>query len=229
MLLRKTILVIDGNAPLRDAMSDLIKQNGEFAPATAPDIRTAIEFIGTSPVDLIVLDLDTCCEQACGESPDDLRNGDTNIPVLMLASKPVGGNQGTDGRASAFEFLKKPFSIRDLYARIHAMVRNHERAGYASFPVGGYSVDPFKMHATCPDRNRVPLTEKEIKMLQCLHRAGGEFVSKDELKRHVFGYISEIDTHTAATHVNKLRKKLEKNPKNPQFILTERGGYRLVR
>ncbi len=227
-LLQKTILVIGGDEWQRDAMSSLIEQNGEFASASVPDLQSARQLLSERPVDLTLLDLDACDQEPDWEAPGIFPNGMLNIPVLMLTSKPVGADQDLASDSTAQRFLEKPVSIRDLYARMHSLLQSHERAGHASFTVGKYSVDPFKMVAACPEGTQVPLTEKEFKMLRCLHRAGGSIVSKDELKRQVFGYSSEIDTHTAATHVNKLRNKLERNPKRPQFILTERGGYRLA-
>ena len=228
MPLQKSILFIGANALLRDCMVDLIEQNGEFAPVAESSTDAAMDFLASAAVDLIILDQSACIDQSSAKCVEELRTEYPGVPLLVLTSSPAEWNVGGESTDSECSFLEKPFSIRDLYMRIHTVLGNHERAGRSSFAVGMYSVDPFKMKAEHPNGDMVSLTEKETVMLQCLHRASGSVVSKDELKRQVFGYSSEIDTHTAVTHINKIRYKLEENPRRPQFILTDRGGYRLV-
>src|ERR1700694_3470801 len=126
------------------------------------------------------------------------------------------------------EFEAKPFRFAVLLARIRAQLRQHEASEDAVFSVGPYSFRPGSKMLTGANARKVRLTEKETAILRFLYRAGQLPVSRETLLQEVWGYNSGVTTHTLETHIYRLRQKIEKDAANPEILVTEAGGYKLV-
>jgi DNA-binding response OmpR family regulator len=96
------------------------------------------------------------------------------------------------------------------------------------FSVGPYSFRPGSKMLTAANARKVRLTEKETAILRFLYRAGQMPVSRETLLQEVWGYNSGVTTHTLETHIYRLRQKIEKDAANPEILVTEAGGYKLV-
>ena len=117
-----------------------------------------------------------------------------------------------------------------LLARIRAQLRQHELTEAAVFNIGPYTFQPgAKLLVDPEDERKIRLTEKETAILKYLYRAGDKVVGRDVLLDEVWGYNTAVATHTLETHIYRLRQKIETDPSNAQILVTETGGYRLIR
>ena len=116
-----------------------------------------------------------------------------------------------------------------LLARIRAQLRQHEQSEAAVFAIGPYTFKPASMLLLDEWGHKIRLTEKETSILNYLYRAGYRVVSRETLLREVWGYNAHVTTHTLETHIYRLRQKIEKDPTKPELLVTESGGYKLIR
>lgn len=147
-------------------------------------------------------------------------------PLLVL----VG--EGETGDDEADEWIRLPVQVGFLLGRIRAYISKVESSEEATLSLGAYVLRPGLRQLILPDGSAVKLTEKEIKILRFLHRANGQPVSRDVLLAEIWGYNSQISTHTLETHIYRLRQKSEgasdsMSLDNP-LLVTDVGGYRLV-
>ncbi len=115
-----------------------------------------------------------------------------------------------------------------LLARIRAQLRQYEAGEDSEFKVGPYLFRPTSKNLVNAKGVKLRLTEKEAAILRFLHRADQQPVARETLLKHVWGYNSNVTTHTLETHIYRLRQKIEDNPADAQLLVTEAGGYRLV-
>src|SRR4029077_20773106 len=108
-------------------------------------------------------------------------------------------------------------------------LRQYETSEDAIFAIGPYTFRPSeKALVINPEHSKVRLTEKEVSILRYLYRAGQRLVSRETLLQEVWGYNSEVTTHTLETHIYRLRQKIERDAAAPTLLLTEASGYKLV-
>jgi DNA-binding response OmpR family regulator len=147
-------------------------------------------------------------------------------PLLVLG--PETGT--TDDEAD--EMIRLPVQIGFLLGRIRAYISKYESSEEATLTLGAYVLRSGLRQLILPDGSAVKLTEKEINILRFLHRANGQPVSRDVLLAEIWGYNSQISTHTLETHIYRLRQKSEGGsehlPLEAPLLVTDAGGYRLV-
>jgi len=162
-----------------------------------------------------------------------LRAAERYTPILMLTARSAEHDRVAGLETGADDYLTKPFSIRELVARVKAIFRRVEAlasnaGGEAQTPVtvGGLSVDPVKRRVIL-DGDEVHLTAREFDLLHCFASRPGRVFTRGELLEQVWGYGYEGYEHTVNSHINRLRAKLEPDPSNPAWVLTVWGvGYR---
>jgi DNA-binding response OmpR family regulator len=163
-----------------------------------------------------------------------LRAKKVMTPILMLTAKGQEMDKVIGLDLGADDYVTKPFGVRELLARIHALLR---RGGIAAGPVAS-ATEPFRIGACQIDprsfelrrgRSTEPLTARELKLLQLLHAHPGEVLSRDRLLSEVWGYNYYGTTRTLDQVIVQLRKKLGENAEKPRHLLTVHGvGYRFV-
>jgi DNA-binding response OmpR family regulator len=145
-----------------------------------------------------------------------------------------GTGYGTDSDtilgldSGANDYVTKPFRFAVLLARIRAQLRQHETSEDVVFTIGPYAFRPRSKLLLNSKGSKVRLSEKESSILRYLYGDGQRAVPRETLLREVWGYNSEITTHTVETHIYRLRQKIEQNAAAPAILLTEAGGYKLV-
>ena len=224
----RKILIVDDDTDLRDTLVEQLSLHEEFeASAVDTGAKGASAAKANSP-DLVLMDVglpDTDGREVVRS----LRKGGFKAPdhhadrprhrfrTPFWASNPA-----------PMTMWPKPFRFAVLLARIRAQLRQHEASEDAVFSVGPYSFRPGSKMLTGANARKVRLTEKETAILRFLYRAGQMPVSRETLLQEVWGYNSGVTTHTLETHIYRLRQKIEKDAANPEILVTEAGGYKLV-
>ena len=222
------ILVVEDELAMRRVLEDCLSSQG-YRVITAVDGAAGLAKAVSEKPDLVLLDvmlpkLDGFA--VCKE----LRRLKNKAPVLMLTAKGELDDrvQGLD--CGADDYLVKPFSSLELLARVRALLRRFERSSGnkpAKLKIGDTEVD-FALMKARRRKTQVHLTAKEIAMLQLLAEAEGQPVRREDFLDVVWGYTAFPTTRTVDNHIASIRRKVEKNPDQPQFIQTVHGiGYRL--
>jgi DNA-binding response OmpR family regulator len=222
----KTILIVDDDADLREALAEQLELHEEFKATEASTAAEGLRLGREMKSDLILLDVDLPDmdgREACRQ----LREAGVRTPVIMLtgAATETDTVQGLD--AGANDYVTKPFHVAVLLARIRAHLRSHEQSEDAVFHIGPYEFRPAAKVLVDPRNKKIRLTEKETNILKYLYRSGAKPVPREELLTEVWGYNAGVTTHTLETHVYRLRQKIEPNPGEAKLLVTEAGGYRL--
>lgn len=223
---RKTILIVDDDPDLREALAEQFREGDEFAVTEAEDAASAIAAVQAGGLDAVILDVnlpDMDGREACRA----MRDAGVSIPIVMLTGQTADADQIGGLDSGANDYVTKPFKFDVLLARLRAHLRSHEKSEEAVFQVGPYEFRPAQKLLQAEGR-KVRLTEKETNILKYLYRAGPAPVSREELLHEVWGYNAGVTTHTLETHVYRLRQKIEPDPANARLLLTETGGYRLA-
>ncbi len=178
--------------------------------------------------DLIILDL-MLPEMDGVEVCTRLRALDINTPILMLTAKAEEIDKVLGLECGADDYLTKPFSIRELTARVKAILRRVKMISMdstESIRFKELTID-LSMHKVTINGNRIDLTPKEFSLLTLLATHPGRNYSREELLRQIWGYEFSGYEHTVNSHVNRLRSKIEPEYEKPTYILTTWGiGYR---
>ena len=221
------LLIIEDEAPMRTALVETLKAEG-YRVLSAADGPTGLELACTEPFDLVLLDvmmpgLDGFA--VCRE----LRKRGRSMPVLMLTAKGQVDDRVDGLDSGADDYLVKPFSLRELLARIRALLRRKEReeAIGNELQIGEATIDFSKRSLTRGDQC-CDLSEKELGILRLLAAEAGETVSREKFLDVVWGYHAYPSTRTVDNFIAALRTKLEADPAHPKHLITVRGvGYRL--
>ena len=222
----KTILIVDDDPELREALAEQLRLHEEFATAEAAAGAEGVRVARESRPDLILLDVDLP-DMDGRETCRLMRKAGVTSPIIMLTAASSDSDTILGLDAGANDYVTKPFKFAVLLARIRAQLRSHEQSEDAVFHIGPYEFRPSGKLLADPRGKKIRLTEKETNILKYLYRAGGKPVSREELLTEVWGYNAGVTTHTLETHVYRLRQKIEPDPSAAQILLTEAGGYRL--
>ena len=161
----------------------------------------------------------------------ELRRNKVDIPILMLTAKGEEIDKVIGLEIGADDYILKPFSIRELLARIKAHLRRENRSVETVpgvFQLGSMKID-FEHYKVIRKDDEIDLTSLEVDVLRYLISRDGKVVSRDDLLDKIWGYEKYPTTRTIDNHILKLRKKIELDPNHPRHILTVYGGgYRFV-
>jgi two-component system response regulator RegX3 len=218
--------VVEDEESFSDALSYMLRKEGfEVAvAATGPD---ALESFDRAGADLVLLDLmlpGLPGTEVCRE----LRTK-SNVPVIMLTAKDSEVDKVVGLELGADDYVTKPFSSRELVARIRAVLRRRgdvEELAPHTLEAGPVRMD-VERHVVTVSSREVPLPLKEFELLEVLLRNAGRVLTRMQLIDRVWGADYVGDTKTLDVHVKRLRAKIEPAPSTPRFIITVRGlGYK---
>ena len=222
----KTILIIDDDAELREALAEQLALHEEFRAVQASTAAEGVKMGKEVRADLILLDVDLP-DMDGREACRMLRKAGVSTPVIMLTGQTSDADTVLGLDSGANDYVTKPFRFAVLLARIRAHLRSHEQSEDAVFKVGPYEFRPAGKLLVDDKGRKIRLTEKETNILKYLYRAGASPVSREELLTEVWGYNAGVTTHTLETHIYRLRQKIEPEPGQARLLLTDAGGYRL--
>ncbi|MEZ5946040.1 MAG: response regulator transcription factor [Hyphomonas sp.] len=226
MAAKKTILLVDDDQDLREALAEQFELHDGFEILQAENANAGILRATTERLDLILLDVDMP-DMDGREACKIMRQKGVRTPIIMLTGQDGDADTILGLESGANDYVTKPFKFSVLLARIRAHLRSFEQSEDATFKIGPYEFRPSMKQLLTSDGRKVRLTEKETNILKYLYRAGGKPVARDELLSEVWGYNAAVTTHTLETHIYRLRQKVEPDPANARLLLTDAGGYRL--
>ncbi len=229
----RTILVVEDEPTLRETLVDALVADG-FRAVSVGDGRAALERFRAEQPDLILLDL--MLPELSGIEVCRIIRTESAVPIVMLTARDSEVDKIVGLELGADDYVTKPFSLRELSARIRAIFRRAEQSAAASsaagptvVDVGGVQVD-LAGHRVLRDGRQIPMKPKVFELLAFLARHPGQVMSRDQLLEQVWGYDYAGETRTVDVHVHWLRSAIEPDPENPIVIQTIRGvGYVLRR
>src|SRR5712664_3899925 len=224
------VLAIDDDPVLREAIADYLGQH-EFRVTAVPDGRAMQEVIARQVVDLVVLDLKLQTEDGMALARR-LRD-ESAIPIIMLTGRREEADRVMGLELGADDYLTKPFSPRELLARIRAVLRRRRPEVQQGRPEGvrAYRFDGWELNLNTRrlksrDGKTVPLSNGEFGLLVVLLGAPNRVLTRDQLLDMSRLHSDDIYNPSVNTQILRLRRKLETDPAKPRYICTERGaGY----
>jgi DNA-binding response OmpR family regulator len=223
----RKILVCDDDNDLRGALVEQLRLYDEFQIKEAETGTAAVQTAKSDHFDLLIMDVGLPDIDG-REAVKILRKGGFRSPVIMLTGHDGEADTILGLEAGANDYVTKPFRFAVLLARIRAHLRQHEASDDAIFTIGPYSFRPGAKLLVTDKGSKIRLTEKETAILRFLYRAGQRVIGRDVLLQEVWGYNSNVTTHTLETHIYRLRQKIEVDPGRARILITESGGYKLV-
>jgi OmpR family response regulator RpaB len=227
---KEKILVVDDEASIRRILETRLSMIG-YDVVTAGDGEEALDTFRKADPDLVVLDVMMPKLDGYGVCQE-LRK-ESDVPIIMLTALGDVADRITGLELGADDYVVKPFSPKELEARIRSVLRRVDKTGASGIPssgvihVGTIKIDTNKRQVYKGDE-RIRLTGMEFSLLELLVSRSGEAFSRSEILQEVWGYTPErhVDTRVVDVHISRLRAKLEDDPSNPELILTARGtGY----
>jgi DNA-binding response OmpR family regulator len=222
------ILVVDDEPHIVELVRYNLAQEG-FEVSVAYDGHDAIEKAKKDAPDLVILDL--MLPYVDGFEVCRHIRKESSVPILMLTAKHGEQERVVGLELGADDYVTKPFSPRELVARVRAILRRTAREAQRPSPVpvgvGGLVLDPGT-HEVRLDGRMIDLTTKEFDLLQLLLSHPNRVFTRDFLLEHIWGYDYFGSTRTVDMHISRLREKIEDDPNTPTYIMTVRGvGYKL--
>lgn len=224
------ILVVDDEPNIREVVGLYLRQDGH-AVVVAADGEEALRLYRHARPDLVVLDL--MLPGLSGLEVCRRIQGERRVPLIMLTAKGEEEDRIVGLGVGADDYVVKPFSSRELVARVAAVLRrvNEASAGPANGEVlsfGELQIDPNTRIVTVQG-DPVTLTAREFDLLHHMASSPGRVFTRDQLMESVWGYTFAAETSTVTVHVRRLREKVEADPAHPRRLLTAWGvGYRFI-
>lgn len=227
MSAQKTILIVDDDEDLREALAEQFALHEEFRTLSAATASQGMAIAKDERADVVLLDVDLP-DMDGREACRLMRKNGLSAPIVMLTAQDTDADQILGLESGANDYVTKPFKFSVLLARVRAHMRSHEQSEDAVFQIGPYEFRPAMKLLLIGEDRKVRLTEKETNILKFLYRSTEGVVPRDVLLHEVWGYNAGVTTHTLETHIYRLRQKIEPDPSSARLLVTESGGYRLV-
>jgi DNA-binding response OmpR family regulator len=223
-----TILIVEDEPAMQLGLKDNLELEG-YQVDIAGDGEAGLKKINTGKHDLILLDVmlpkisgfDICkAARAAG----------VTTPIILLTARGEEIDKVLGLELGADDYITKPFGVRELLARVKAMLRRNPSArhDHSLVQIGRLQIDFNGFLATCGEED-VKLSHKEFEILGYLYKNRNKVISRHDLLHHVWGYEEHITTRTVDNFIARIRQKVEENPNQPKIILTAHGsGYKMV-
>ncbi len=223
----KTVLLVDDESKIVRLARDYLEHAG-FTVLAAGDGRSALASLRSAKPDLIILDLGL--PDMDGLDVTRAVRRQSNTPIIMLTARGAEADKLVGLELGADDYVTKPFSPRELVARVRAVLRRWEQAstGAEIVRVADLTLDVPRMRVTVGGRP-VDLTATEFQLLAALARQPGRIFTRSQLLDALHGMAVESYERAIDAHVKNIRRKIEANPRRPRYLLTVYGvGYKLA-
>ncbi|MEM9838750.1 MAG: response regulator transcription factor [Pseudomonadota bacterium] len=220
------LLLVDDEPSIRDPLADYLKREC-FDVTTAADAAEARTHVAEQRFDLALLDVMMPGEDGLSLARYLLAAQD--LPVILLTARTEETDRVVGLELGADDYVAKPFSPRELVARIRAVLRRGQRHAPADSPAEAYVFDDLTMQLTTQelvgrDGEAITLTGGEFRLLQVLAERAGRIINRDDLLELTQNRRADVFDRSVDNQVSRLRKKVERDPANPALIKTIRGG-----
>jgi DNA-binding response OmpR family regulator len=223
------ILLVDDDPGVLDVVAFMLRREG-FDVDEERDGTAALDKARTDAFDIVILDI-----MLPGMSGTDVcraLRSESDVPILMLTARDAEVDRVLGLELGADDYVTKPFSTAELLSRVRAILRRREldraRGGATVRRLGGLQID-LGRHEVSVDGDRVHLTLSEFKVLSLLAEQPERIISRRELMQHLWASEHVGDEHACEVHISNLRRKIERDPSQPERLVTVRGsGYKLV-
>ena len=218
------ILLIERDIDLREVLCEQFSNTNRFKVFKSSNIPETSKLLSNQTFDVIVVDLHPS-GPVSRELSGLICETDLECPVLVITNEnDVPAHVfGSDKRIS--DYIKKPFKFTDLLSRIDFLFQKRDET---TLLIGPYTFQPAMKLLLTESSKEIRLTEKETSMLLFLYHSKDYVVQRDTLLHEVWGYSTDVTTHTLETHVYRLRQKMKPGPGDTDLLVTEAGGYRLA-
>ena len=223
---KQTVLIVEDESSIAEALQYQLTQDG-FDVKWAADGATGLEVFRQGGIDFIVLDL--MLPEMNGEDLCRAIRKDSDVPILMLTAKDTEVDKVLGLELGADDYVTKPFSSRELLARIHAILRRPRGDSPGEVLTGGgISLDHDTMEVVVRGQD-VTMTPKEFELLEYMMERPNKVLRLDALLEDIWGFGFGGDSRTLDVHIKRLRAKCEIDPSTPRHLLTVRGvGYKFA-
>ncbi len=224
------VLIVEDEPSFSDALSFMLRKEG-FDVAVAGDGATGLELFARESADIVLLDVmlpgvpgTEVCRQLRQTS---------KVPIIMLTAKDSEIDKVVGLELGADDYVTKPFSTRELVARVRAVLRRQTSVSEVEPESATLASGPVEMdvdrHLVSVSGEEVKLPLKEFELLELLLRNAGRVLTRSQLIDRVWGSNYVGDTKTLDVHVKRIRSKIEPDPSNPRYLVTVRGlGYKFA-
>jgi DNA-binding response OmpR family regulator len=222
------ILVVEDEPAMQIGLRDNLEVEG-YEVTIARDGREGLQVLLGQTWDMVILDV-MLPKMSGYDLLREARAKGVKTPVIMLTAKGEEVDKVLGLELGADDYMTKPFSLRELLARVKAVLRRSEgtTAGQTRVTIGQTEVD-FSAYTSSRAGTEVSMTAKEIEILKFLYEHRNQTVSRDLLLTEVWGYDESVSSRTVDNFILRLRQKVEADPSHPRVILTIHGaGYKLV-
>ena len=223
----KKILLVEDEKAIRDAVAAYLERESYIVRGVG-DGQSAVEEFEKHTFDLVILDL--MLPKLSGERVCRAIRETSNVPIIMLTAKGEVEDRIIGLELGADDYLVKPFSPRELVARVRALLRRGQGGEFPgasnSITASGITLDE-DAHTAAGDHGEIDLTPREFELLASLMKNAGKVVSREDLLRDAWGWEYLTETKTVDTHIKRLRDKIHAAGYDPALVETVRGyGYR---
>ncbi|MEW1982180.1 MtrAB system response regulator MtrA [Citricoccus sp. NPDC079358] len=221
--MKARILVVDDDEALSEMIGIVLRNDG-FEPTFCADGSQALEMFRSTRPDLVLLDL--MLPGMDGIEVCQVIRAESDTPIVMLTAKSDTSDVVRGLEAGADDYVPKPFKPAELVARVRARLREGETRAPETLKIADLTIDVAGHQVTRGD-GAIQLTPLEFDLLVALARKPWQVFTREMLLEEVWGYRHQADTRLVNVHVQRLRSKVEKDPENPEVVLTVRGvGYK---
>ena len=221
------LLIVDDDKDMRDALKEQLELYDEFILLEANNAAQGIKIAQETQIDLVIIDV-MLPDMDGREAIKILRKNGVETPIIILTAQNTDADTILGLESGANDYITKPFKISVFIARIRTQLRQFEQSENAVLNIGEYNFYPAQKILKDKKNKEIRLTEKETAILKYLYKAKQQCVTRKEILQDVWGYNTNVTTHTLETHIYRLRQKMESEPTHSQIIHTCPGGYKLI-
>src|SRR6195952_3290482 len=223
----RPILIVEDDDALRSVLADQVALGGAFHSTAGATLAEASHHLAAPEArfDTIILDInlpDGDGRDFCAQ----IRKQGHMMPIIMLTGATAEDDIVSGFKAGANDYVVKPFRGNELLARVQAQLRRFDTSEDAVFTIGPFTFRPAaKLLIRTDTKQRIRLTSQDVDILKFLYRRANQDVSRQVLMNEVWGYNAGVTSHTAETHIYRLRQKIEIDPTNCRLLINVPGGY----
>lgn len=223
------ILLVEDEHSIAEPIIYNLKREG-FSVTHVDEGPIALEIFSEEKFDLIILDL--MLPEISGLDICKSIRKESNVPIIMVTAKDSEADRVSGLELGADDYVTKPFSVRELMSRVRAVLRRttitKTDKNDKSIKSGNIEINLSKYEAKVDDKN-IDLTPREFELLYAFCENEGNLLSREQIFDEIWGYSFIGNTKTLDVHIQRIREKIEKDPREPKRLITVRGvGYKLV-